>query len=165
VALIAMLVNPGNPQAAAQSREVQETARAVGQQVLILHASTEHELKNSFTVLADKRAGALIIGADSFFNSHLAQLSALTARYAIPAISPWREHVAAGSLMSYGTSLTDATRQAGVYVGKILQGTNPADLPVAQSTKVELVINSKTAKALGLTIPQSVLLRADDVIE
>ena len=165
VALVAMLVNPSNPQAAAQSREVQDTARAVGQQVLILHASTERELTKAFAVLVEKRVGALIIGADSFFNSHLPQLTALTARYAIPAISPWREHVAAGSLMSYGTSLTDATRQAVVYVGKILEGTKPADLPVSQSTKVELVINTKTAKALGLAIPQSVLLRADELVQ
>jgi putative ABC transport system substrate-binding protein len=165
VALVAMLVNPNNPQSADQSREVQEAARVIGQQILILNAGTEHELETAFAVLVEKRVGALVIGADSFFNSQLAQFTALTARYAIPAVSPWREHVAAGSLMSYGPSLTDATRQAGTYAGKILKGTKPADLPIERPTKFELVINLKTAKALGLTVPQSILAHADEVIE
>jgi len=165
VALVAMLVNPSNPQAEAESREVRKTARAIGQRIVVLNASTKRELETAFAGLVEKRAGALIIGADSFFNSHLAQLAALTARYAIPAISPWREHVAAGSLMSYGTSLTEASRQGGAYVGKILKGAKPAELPVLQPTKVELVINLKTAKALGLTVPQSLRVRADELIE
>jgi putative ABC transport system substrate-binding protein len=165
VALVAMLVNPNNPQAEAQSREVRERARAIGQRVVVLSARTERELETAFAALVEKRAGALIVGADSFFNSHLPQLAALTARYKVPAISPWREHVAAGSLMSYGTSLTEASRQGGAYVGRILKGAKPAELPVSQPTKVELVINLKTAKALGLTVSQSLRLRADELIE
>jgi putative ABC transport system substrate-binding protein len=163
--LIAMLVNQSNPQAEIQSREVQKAARAIGQQVHIVSASTERELEAAFVTLVEKRAGALMISADTFFTSQAAQLGALTTRHAIPAISPWRDHVEAGSLMSYGTSLTDAYRQAGVYAGRILKGAKPADLPVVQPTKFELVVNLKTAKKLGLAIPRDFLARVDEVIE
>jgi putative ABC transport system substrate-binding protein len=164
-ALIAMLVNPNNPQAETQSREVQAAARAVGQQILVLSASTERELETVFTNLAQKRAGGLLVGADAFFTSQPAQFVALTARHAIPAIYPWREHVEQGGLMSYSANLSDSYRQTGVYVGRILNGAKPADLPVTQPTRLELVINLKTAKALGLTVPFSLLGRADEVIE
>ena len=163
--LIAMLVNQSSPQAEIQSREVQKAARAIGQQVHIVSASTERELEAAFVTLVEKRAGALMIGADTFFTSQAAQLGALTAHHAIPAISPWRDHVAAGSLMSYGTNLADAYRQAGVYTGRILKGAKPADLPVVQPTKFELVLNLKTARQLGPTVPRDFLARVDEVIE
>jgi putative ABC transport system substrate-binding protein len=164
-ALIAMLVNPSNPQTETQSREAQTAARAVGQQILILSASTEREIETAFAALVQKRAGALLVGADTFFTSQAAQLVALTARHAIPAIYAWREQVAQGGLMSYGANLADNYRQTGVYAGRVLNGAKPADLPVTQPTNFELVINLKTAKKLGLTIPESFLLRADEVVE
>jgi putative tryptophan/tyrosine transport system substrate-binding protein len=164
-ALIAMLVNPNNPQARAQSRVVQAAANAIHQQVLILSASTEREVEAAFATLVQERAGALLVGADTFFTSQPALFVALTARHAIPTIYPWRSHVDAGGLMSYGASLLDAYRQTGVYAGRVLKGEKPADLPVVQSTKFELVINLKTAKALGLDVPLSMLMRVDQVIE
>jgi putative ABC transport system substrate-binding protein len=164
-ALIAMLVNPDNPQAEIQSGEVQAAARAIGQQILILSASTERELDTVFATLVQKRTSAFLIGADTFFTSQPAQLVALTARHAIPAIYPWRDHVEQGGLMSYSANLTDSYRQTGVYVGRILNGAKPADLPVTQPTKFGLIINLRTAKALGLDIPLSLLGRADEVIE
>jgi putative ABC transport system substrate-binding protein len=164
-ALIAMLVNPSNAQAKTQSREVQAAASAIHQQIVILSASTAREVETAFATLVQERAGALLVGADTFFTSQPALFVALTARHAIPAIYPWRSHVDAGGLMSYGASLLDAYRQTGVYAGRILKGEKPADLPVVQSTKFELVINLKTARALGLDVPLSMLMRVDEVIE
>jgi putative ABC transport system substrate-binding protein len=163
--LIGMLVNQNNPQSKAQLRDVQEAARAIGQQIHILSASTVRELETAVATFVEERAGALMIGADTFFTSQAARLVALTARYAIPAIYPWREHVAQGGLMSYGANLADAYRQAGVYTGRILKGEKPADLPVLQPTKFELIINLKTAKTLGLTVPLIMQMTADEVIE
>jgi putative ABC transport system substrate-binding protein len=164
-ALIAMLVNPNNAHAKTQSREVQAAASAIHQQIVILNASTEREIETAFATLIQERAGALLVGADTFFTSQPALFVALTARHAIPAIYPWRSHVDAGGLMSYGASLLDAYRQTGVYAGRVLKGEKPTDLPVAQSTKFDLVINLKTARALGLDVPLSMLMRVDEVIE
>jgi putative tryptophan/tyrosine transport system substrate-binding protein len=160
-----MLVNPSNAQAETQSREVQAAAGVLGQQVIILNAATENEIQAAFASLVQERAGALLVGADTFFTSRPALFVALTARHAIPAIYPWRSHVDAGGLMSYGASLLDSYRQAGVYVGRVLKGEKPADLPVIQPTKFELVINLKTAKTLGLTVPLIMQMTADEIIE
>jgi putative tryptophan/tyrosine transport system substrate-binding protein len=164
-ALIAMLVNPSNAQAKIQVQDAEKAARTIGQRVLVLNASTERELETAFTTLVRERAGTLLVGQDTFFTSQPNLLAALAARHAIPAISAWRSHVEAGGLMSYGASLIDAYRQTGIYAGRILKGEKPADLPVMQATKFELVVNLKTAKALGLTVPPTLLARADEVIE
>jgi ABC-type uncharacterized transport system substrate-binding protein len=162
---IAALMNPNYPDIEVQSQEVQKAARSLGLQLHILNAGTEREIDTAFSALVQQRAGALVVAADPFFFSRREQLVALAARHAVPAIYEWRDFAALGGLMSYGTDLADAWRQAGTYAGKILKGANPADLPVQQSVKVELVINLKTAKALGLTFPLSLLGRADEVIE
>jgi ABC-type uncharacterized transport system substrate-binding protein len=164
-ALIAVLVNPTGPNSEAQSRDVQEAARAVGQKIHILHASSQEELDTAFATVTQLRAAALLAGSDFFFNSRRNHIVALAARHAIPAIYEWREFVAAGGLMSYGTNLGETYRQVGIYTGRILKGDKPADLPVMQSIKFELVINLKTAKALGLVVPNSMQLLADEVIE
>jgi putative ABC transport system substrate-binding protein len=163
---IALLVNP----AAGSLREtittdLQAAARKRGLQFHVLHASDVRDFDAVFTTLAQLRVGGLVIGSDPFFNSQSEQLAALAIRHAMPAIYQDREFAAAGGLMSYGGSLTDMYRQVGVHTGRILRGEKPADLPVQQSTKVELIINLKTAKALGLTTPLSLLGRADEVIE
>jgi putative tryptophan/tyrosine transport system substrate-binding protein len=163
---IALLVNPTNPALAeALSRDVQAASGRLGLQLHILHASTERDFDAVFATLAQLRAGGLVIGTDPFLTSRMEQLAALALRHAVPAIYQYHEYAAAGGLMSYGGSFTDSSRQAGIYTGRILNGEKPADLPVVQSTKIELIINLKTAKALGLTFPPSLLGRADEVIE
>jgi putative ABC transport system substrate-binding protein len=163
--VIALLVNPNYPGAEGILREVQEAARATGVQVLILKAGTEGEIDAAFTTLVQRHVDALVVGNDSFFDSRIEQFVALAGRHAVAAIYDQREFPDSGGLMSYGTSLTSVYRQLGTYAGKILNGAKPADLPVQQPTRFELVINMKTAKALGLTVPQSLLARADEVIE
>jgi putative ABC transport system substrate-binding protein len=163
--IIAVLVNPTNRNAETLSRDLRAAARTIGLQIHILHATTERDFDTVFATLVQLPAGGLVIGADAFFNSRSQQLAALTIRHAMPAIYQFREFAAAGGLMSYGGSFTDSYRLAGVYTGRILKGEKPADLPVQQSTKAELIINLKTAKALGLTVPLALLGRADEVIE
>ena len=164
-AMIAFLVNPTNPSAERTTRDVQAAAHSLGLQLLVLRAGAERDIDTAFAAMVEQRVGALLITTDSFFNSRREQLAALTLRHGLPAIFTLREFAVAGGLMSYGGSLADVYRQIGSYAGKILKGAKPADLPVLQSTKVELVINLKTAKALGLTIPLPLLGRADEVIE
>ena len=163
--VIAFISNPNTPYAESEVGKAQEAARSFGQQLHVLRAGTAQEIDAAFAALVQLRAGALLIGTDPFFSSRREQFVALAARHAMPAIFDLREFATAGGLLSYGASITEAYRQAGIYTGKILSGVKPADLPVLQPTKFELVINLKTAKALGLTIPQSVLLRADEVIQ
>ena len=163
--LIGVLVNPTGPNLKSVSRDLQEAARIMGLPIHVLHASTEADLDTVFATLVQLRAGGLVIGTDTFFNSQSGKLAALALSHAVPAIYQYREFAAAGGLMSYAGSITDAYRVAGVYTGRILKGEKPADLPVQQSTKAELFINLKTAKSLGLTVPSTLLARADEVIE
>ena len=162
---VGVMENPNSAVSQAERIEVETAARAVGQRVIVVKASTEQDLDTAFKTLVRERAGALLVTGDALFTGRRDKLVALAARHAIPAIYSLREYVAAGGLMSYGTDIADAYRRVGVYAGRILKGEKPADLPVVRPTKFELVINLKTAKILGLTIPQSVLQRADDVIE
>lgn len=164
--IIAVLVNPTSPSTAEPFlRAVQPAARALGLQVHVLNAITERDFDTVFATFVQLRAGALVIAPDAMFISRSEQLAGLTLRHAVPAITQFREFAAAGGLMSYGGSFTEGARQVGVYTGRILKGEKPADLPVQQSTKVELIINLKTAKALGLTVPPGLLARADELIE
>ena len=163
--VIALLVNPTNPSAEALSRDLQPAARALGLQLHILHASTERDFDTVFATLLQLRAGGLMIGSDGFFITQIEQLATRTVRHAVPAIFQYREFTAAGGLMSYGVSNRDLYRLVGVYTGRILRGEKPADLPVLQPTKFELVINLKTTKALGLTVPDKMPALADEVIE
>ena len=162
---IGLLVNPNNPNATVNTKESLAMLRSVGRQSYVANLRGERDLDRVFQALGQLPSVAIAILADPLFESQRAQIVALASRYAVPAIYPWREDVYAGGLMSYGTSITDMYRQAGVYAAKILKGAKPAELPVMQPTRLELVINLKTAKALGLTIPQSLLLRADEVIQ
>jgi ABC-type uncharacterized transport system substrate-binding protein len=163
--LVGLLVNSGNPNVEIDKRELEAAANILGQKLVVLEASTPEAIEAAFATLVNKRADALFVHADAFFASQYKQLAALTTRYAIPTISHLRDFVMAGGLMSYGADLADGYRQAGIYAGRILNGEKPADLPVQQSVKVELVVNIKTAKSLGLTVPMSLLGRADEVIE
>jgi putative ABC transport system substrate-binding protein len=162
---IALLVNPTNPDAENQSRAANAAARTLGLQLHVLHASTERDFDTVFATLVPSGPGALVIGADPFFISRREHIGALALAHLVPAIYQFREFTVAGGLMSYGGSLTDSFRLAGIYSGRILKGEKPADLPVQQATKAELIINLKTAKALGLTVPLALLARADEVIE
>jgi len=163
---IAVMINPGNAATAeATLREVQKAADALGLQIHVVNASTSDEINAAFATISHERAEALFLGPDAFFNSRRVQLVTLSARDRIPTVYGTRDYVEVGGLMSYGTNITDSFSQAGVYVGKILNGAKPAELPVIQSTKFEFVINLQTAKALGLDVPSGLLLAADEVIE
>jgi putative ABC transport system substrate-binding protein len=162
---VAMLVNPTSPDAVPEIRDVQTAAQANGLQIKMLSASTVSELDAVFESLADLRPDALLVGSDPFFVVRRDQFAAQTARAKIPAIYPFREFTDFGGLISYGTNIANAYRQAGIYAARILKGEKPADLPVQQPTKVELIINLKTAKALSLDVPPTLLTRADEVIE
>jgi ABC-type uncharacterized transport system substrate-binding protein len=164
-ATIAILINPDNRNHRSRVDALAAAVRSGGQQVVVLGAATESDFEPAFAMLSQRAADALMVSPDPFLDSHRETLVSLTARYAVPAIFQWREFVQAGGLASYGTSLADAHRQVGNYIGKILQGASPVDLPVVQPTKFELFINLKTARALGLNVPTSILLRADEVIE
>jgi putative tryptophan/tyrosine transport system substrate-binding protein len=163
--VIALLMNPNNEGTEGQTRDAQEAARVRGQQLHIFRATSEDEIDGAFASLISSPADAILVGADALFVNRREQLVTLASRYALPAIYQWREFVNSGGLISYGPSGSSVARQVGVYVGKILNGARPADLPVEQPTKFELVVNLKTAKALGLAVPQSLLARADEVIE
>jgi putative ABC transport system substrate-binding protein len=163
--LIGVLVNPTGPNLATVSRDLQSAARTLGLPIHVLHASTERDLEAAFATMTQLRIGALVIGTDTFFNSQSRTLADLALRHSIPAIYQYREFAAAGGLLSYAGSITDAYHQAGIYIGRILKGEKPSDLPVQRSKKTELFINMKTAKALGIRIPQSVLARADELIQ
>jgi putative ABC transport system substrate-binding protein len=164
-AKIALLANPKNPNADLLAREVQAATRATGQVMQVVEASSESELEAAFAAFRQRQVGAIVVEADPFLDDHRDQLVALGLRYAVPAIYQWRQFAEAGALISYGPSLSDTYRLAALYAGRILKGANPSDLPVQQPTKFELVINLKTAKTLGLTIPAALLARADEVIE
>ena len=164
--VIAVLVNPDNPQSEADTKDAQDAARVLGMQLHVLNARTEGDINTAFETLVQRNVGGLLIEGDPFFGTAaMKQLVALTARHAIPAIYQGRELPDAGGLMSYGASRTEALRLAGGYAGRILKGEKPADLPVQQSTKIELIINLTTAKALGITVPPSLLVSADELIE
>jgi putative tryptophan/tyrosine transport system substrate-binding protein len=164
--MIAVLLNPTSPSLSLSiARDAEAAQRALGRQIQILNASTGDEIDAAFATLAKLRAGALLIGGDAFFTSRSVHLAMLAARYGIPAIYNAPEFPAAGGLMSYGASITDAYRQTGIYTGKVLKGAKPADLPILQPTKFKLVINLRTAKALGLNLPDKLLALADEVIE
>ena len=162
---VALLVNPDNASAASSIRDVQAAARAIGQNVLVVNARTEQDIESAFATLAQQRASALLVAVDALLTSQRAKIAALAAVHAVPAIYGRREFAEAGGLLSYGASATDQYRQSGRYVGRILQGAKPADLPILQPAQFELVINLKTAKALGLAVPPTLMARADDVIE
>ena len=162
--LIGMLTNPANP-AEAKQRDEQAAASAIGQRILVLTATSEPDIDAAFATLASQGAGAIIVNADALFTAHRDKIIGLAAHYKMPAIYPWREYADAGGLMSYGTSLAESYRQVGVYVGRVIRGVKPADLPVTQPTRIEMVINLKTAKALGLKVSAKLLALSDAVVE
>jgi putative ABC transport system substrate-binding protein len=164
-AVIGALAKPSNPNAEPQLRDLQAAARTLGQELLVFGADNEREIDSSFAMMAQRQIGALVVTADGFLIGRQDQIVALASRYSVPTIYPLSQYVATGGLMSYGANLADAYRQTGIYVGKILNGAKPTDLPILQPTKVELVINLRTAKALGLEVPRSLRARADEVIE
>ena len=164
-ALFGFLVNPDVAYAGSQTKDAQEAARALGHQLLVLNAKTENEIDAAFATFVQQKVGGLITISEPFLNSRRDQIVALAARHALPTLYPDRDYVVAGGLISYGTSITNAYRLVGVYTGRILKGEKPADLPVVRPTKLELVINLKTAKTLGLNVSGSVLALADEVIE
>jgi putative tryptophan/tyrosine transport system substrate-binding protein len=164
--VIALLVNPTSAmEAESQVRDARSAAGSIGQQLIVLNASTESDIEQAFATLVQQRVSALMVGSDFFLTTRSSQLVQLAARNAIPAIYPWREATVAGGLMSYGPIRNDSYRHAGAYVAQILKGTKPAELPVLQPTKFELLINLNTAKSLGLTVPIKLLAFADEVIE
>jgi putative ABC transport system substrate-binding protein len=164
-AVLALLVNPNNPNADPDTKDLRYAADALGRRLEVLTASHEVEVETAFAAAVEKKVGALFVNVDPFLVTRREQMVALAARHGIPTIYPYREMVAAGGLMSYGASFPKAWRQSAIYVARILKGAKPAELPVVQPTNLELVINLKTAKALGLTMPPSLLARADEVIE
>jgi len=164
-AVIALLVNPGNPPSAQQIRDAQAAADALGLKLIVANAAAETEFDKAFTDIAEQKADAVIVGADPLFASRQERLAALAARHVLPAIYEWREFVEAGGLMSYGTVIREGLRKGGVYAARILQGARPADLPVEQLNKLELVINLKTAKTLGLEVPRLLLSQANEVLD
>ena len=165
VTVIAMLVNPNNPNAANDMSNVRAAAQTLGLQLKVLHVSNLHETEAAFSTMVEQRAGALLVGMSAFVGGLPDYIISLATRHSIPAIYPWRNHAVAGGLMSYGTDQAETGRQVGVYTGRIVKGVKPADLPVWEAVKVELVLNLRTAKVLGLTFPLSLLGRADEVIE
>jgi putative ABC transport system substrate-binding protein len=158
-------VNPNNAVAALDTSDVQAAAGALGHKLIVVNAGTERDIDAAFTTVVAQGSGAMSVQLDPFFQTRRDQLLALAARHAIPTVYYWRDFVAAGGLMSYGTSMTDALRLVGNYTGRLVKGEKPADLPVQQSVRIELIINLKTAKTLGLTVPLPLLGRADEVIE
>jgi putative tryptophan/tyrosine transport system substrate-binding protein len=162
---IGFLVNPANSNAKPDTNDAQAAAQALGQKLIVVPASTESEIQAAFASLADQQVGALLLAADVFFHGRIDQLVALALRHRLPMLAPWRDFAVAGGLMSYGVSPADGFRQQGIYVSRILKGEKPADLPVVLPTKFEFALNLKTAKALGLTVPLSVQVAADEVIE
>jgi putative ABC transport system substrate-binding protein len=164
-AVIGVLINPTNPAAESRAKDLQMAARTLDRDIYIVNVSNESDLEAAFATLTQQPAGALLVSTDSFFTSQRDRLVALATQYALPAIYPWREFVEAGGLMSYGPIINEVYRQAAIYTGRILKGEKPADLPFVRPTKFELVVNMKTAKALGLTLPPLILARADEVIE
>ena len=165
VPLIGVLLNPNFAQAPVQLQQIEEAARSIDQRITVANVSTDEELQAAFVAFTSQRVGALLVAADPYFDTRREQIVGLAARHHLPAIYQFREYAVAGGLLSYGVSITDAYRQYGVYTARILKGAKPADLPVLQPTKFETVINLKTAKALGITFPLSLLGRADEVIE
>jgi putative ABC transport system substrate-binding protein len=162
---IAVLVNPARSNVEAETKDMQSAANKLGLQLNVLHASTEHDFDKVFATLVQLRAGGIVISGDPFFNTRSEQLAAMAVRYRVPAIYQFHEFAAAGGLASYGSSIKNLHRQAGIYTGRVLKGEKPADLPVQEPSKVELIINLKAAKALGITVPDTLIGRADEVIE